>query len=58
MVFKFLILRENTELIPSSDSYELSPGNNVPTDGTTLVLVGIPTRNQLGCVEVAKEELA
>ena len=47
-----LILHENTELLPYVDSYELSPGNNDPTEGIMLVLVQIPFLNQLGWVEI------
>ena len=36
MVNDVLILHENTELLPYVDSYELSPGNNDPTEGIML----------------------
>ena len=56
VVSEVLIFHENTELFPSGDSYDISPGNNEPTDHITLVLVGIPIINQLGRVEVSKED--
>ena len=56
VVTKVLIFHENIELFPSGDSYDIYLGNNEPTERTTLVLVGIPIRNQLGWVEVEKEE--
>ena len=56
VVSEVLTFHENTELFPSGDSYDISLGNNEPTKRTTLVLVGIPIRNQLGWVEVEKEE--
>ena len=58
MVSKVLMFNENIELLPSGDCYDLSPGNNDPTKHTTLVLVRTPVRNQLGWVEVAKEDWA
>ena len=56
MVSKVLIFHENTELLPSVDCYDLYPGNNDPAEHTTIVLVGIPVRNQTDWVEVAKED--
>ena len=56
MVFKFLMFQENIDLIPSSDSYDLSAGTNDPNKGIILVIFGIPAINQLGCVEVLKED--
>ena len=55
MVSEVLIFHENTELFSSGDSYNISPGDNYPTERITFVLVGIPIRNQLGRVEVRKE---
>ena len=52
MVFEFLILHENTEMIPSRDSYNLYTGNNDPTEVIMLFIVGVPTINQLGWVQV------
>ena len=54
-VFKVIIFQEK-ELLPSGDSPELSPGNNNPTEFITLVLVGLPFRNQIGRAEVANED--
>ena len=56
MVSKVIMLHENTELFPSGDYYDISLGNNYPTERITLVLVGIPIRNQLVWVEAAKED--
>ena len=56
VVSEVLIYHENTELFPSGDSYDISPGKNDPTKHIKIVLVGIPIRNQLGWVEVAKED--
>ena len=47
-IFEVIIFHENTELLPPGDSSDLSPGNNDPTNGITLVLVGVPFGNQLG----------
>ena len=57
VVSEVLMFHDNTELLPSGDSYDLSPVNNDPIERITLVLVGIPVINQLGWVEVVKEEL-
>ena len=56
MVRKVLIFHKITDLLPSGDCYYLSPGNNEPIEHITLVLVGIPVRNQLVWVEVANED--
>ena len=56
VVSKVLMFHENTELFPSSDSYDISPVNNDPTKRITLFLVGIPIINQLFWVELVKEE--
>ena len=56
MVSKALIFHKNTDLFPSVDPYDISPGNNDPTKRIKLVLVGIPTRNKLVWVKVAKED--
>ena len=47
---------ENTELIPSSDSYEISPVNNDPTEHITFSLVEIPVINQFEWVEVTSKD--
>ena len=44
-VFEVIIFNENTELIPSSDSSDLYPGNNYLSEGIMLVRVVIPFRN-------------
>ena len=49
------MFHENKELIPSGDSSEISPGNNDPAGGITLVLVVIPFINNIGWVEVTKD---
>ena len=54
MVYKVRMFHENIELLSSSDSSDLSPGNNFPTDCITIVLVCIPVINKLGWVVVAK----
>ena len=56
MVSKFLTFHENTELLPSGGCYDISTGNNGPTEHIMHVLFGIPARNQLGFVEVTKED--
>ena len=53
MVSKSLMIHENTELLPSGDCYDLSPGNNDPTEHIMLVIFGIPVRNQPDLLEVA-----
>ena len=55
-VSEVLMFHENIELFPSGDFYDISPGNNDPTKRLTIFLVGIPVRNQLGWVKVAKED--
>ena len=49
------MFHENVELLPSGDSYNLSPVINYPIEHTTLVLVDIPIRNQHVWVEIMKE---
>ena len=56
VVSEVLTFHENTELFPSDDSYDIYPGNNYPTKRIKFLLVGIPIRNQLEWVEVAKED--
>ena len=45
MVSEVLMFHENTYMFPSVDSYDISLGNNYPTERITLVLVGVPIRN-------------
>ena len=54
VVSEVLMFHENIKLFLSGDSYDVSPGNNKPTERITLVLVGINIRNQLGWLELAK----
>ena len=56
VVSEILMNHKNTELFPSGDSYDISPGNNESTERITIVRVKIPIRNHLGWVEVAKED--
>ena len=56
VVSEVLMFLENTELFPYGDSYDISPGNNDPTERIKLVLVGITIINQLVWVEVLKED--
>ena len=56
MLSKVLMFHDNTELLPSGDWYDLSPGNNDPTKHITLLLVGSSIRNQLVWMEVVKED--
>ena len=56
VVSEVVMFHENTELFPSGDSYDISTGNNYPNGRITLVLVGIPIKNQLGWFEVVKED--
>ena len=46
MVSKVHMVHESIELLPSGECYDLSTGNNDPTENIMLVLVGIPIRNQ------------
>ena len=55
MVPKVLVFHENIELLPSGDLYDLSLGNNDPTEHIMLVLVEIPFRNQHDLVEAVKQ---
>ena len=56
MVSEVLMFHENKDLFLSGDSYNLYPGNNYPIERITLVFVGITIRNQLGWVEVVKDD--
>ena len=56
LVFEFLMFYENTALLPPVDSSDLSPGNYEPTEGITVVIVGISISTQPGWVEVANED--
>ena len=56
MIYKVFMFNKNTELLPSGDCYDLSPGNNEPIEHIKFFLVGIPVSNQLGLMEVEKEE--
>ena len=47
VVFEVLIFHENKKILPSGDSYDLSPGNNQPTEGIIPVLVVITFSNEL-----------
>ena len=47
MVFEVLTLHEIIELLPSDESYELYLGNNDPTKGIPIVLVGLIFINKL-----------
>ena len=49
------MFRENTGMLSPGGSYDLYPVNNDPVEGITLVLVGIPFRNQLSWVKIAKK---
>ena len=48
IVSKVVMFHENTELLPSGDSYGHSLGNIDPTDHITIILFGLPVINQLG----------
>ena len=56
VVSEVLMLHENTEILPSRKSHDLSKGNNDPIKRITLMLVGIAFSNQLGWLEVEKED--
>ena len=56
VVSKVLMFHENIELFPSGDSYDISLGNNYIKNLTPLVIVRKPIRNQLGWVDVSKED--
>ena len=43
-------------MLPSGDSNNDSLGNNNPTERITIVVVGVPFRNQLGWVKLFKED--
>ena len=49
------MINENTYLLPSVESYDLSRGENDPTEGTNILFVGISARNQPGWAELSKE---
>ena len=54
ILFEVLGLYEYTDLLTSVDSYDLSTGNNYPTEVITIVLFGIPSKNKFGLVDVVK----
>ena len=54
IIFEALMFHENTELLPSGESYDLSPGNIELTERITLFLVAIPVINNPFWVEVSK----
>ena len=58
VVFEVLMSHENTEILPYVDYNDLSPGNNDPIEDIMIFLVVIPIINQLGLVELAKEDRA
>ena len=58
MVNEVLMFHENTDLLPSGEYYDLSLGNIDPDQCITIFLVVITVRNQLGLVELTKEDLA
>ena len=47
VVSKVLMVHENTELLPSGDSYGHSSGNNEPTERITLSLLGYLSETNL-----------
>ena len=55
MVSEFLKFREDTELFPSGDSYDISTGNNDPTYQINIVLVGLLIINHPGWLYIAEE---
>ena len=55
MVSEVLMFHENIDLFPYDDSYDISMSNKDPTERITIVLVGIPIRNQLIWLEVVKD---
>ena len=56
MVFNVFMFHENVQFLTSGESYDLSTGNNEPTDGLTIVFLGIPISNQLVWLQVDKED--
>ena len=54
MVSEVTMFHENTGLRPSGDSYEFYKLNNDPTKNIAPVFFGIPGRNQIVWVELAK----
>ena len=54
ILFEVLGLYEYTDLLTYVDSYDLSTGNNYPTEVITIVLFGIPSKNKFGLVDVVK----
>ena len=53
-ILSVLMFNENTDMIPSDDSSRLFPGNNYPTEVSTLILVRINFRNKLVLAELEK----
>ena len=56
MVFDVLMFYENTDLLPSGYSHDLFLVNNDTTKLIMPVIVGIVVTNQLGWIEVVKED--
>ena len=55
-VFEVLIFIENMDMIPPGEYYDLSLGNYHPTEGITLVLVGIYLRKKLIWMKLENED--
>ena len=55
-VFKVVTFNKYTDMIPHGDSSNLSPCNNDPSEVITPVIFVINFINQLGWVEVMKED--
>ena len=56
MAYKVLMFHENTEMLPSGDSFDLSLGNDDPTKSITIGLVVIPVINKLLWTELTTED--
>ena len=52
-VFEIIMFHENTELLHYVDCYELSPGNNDPTEYIMIIIDGIPISKKHVWVDVA-----
>ena len=55
-VSKVLTFHEDIELLPSGYSYDLSRGNNEPTEYIMILIVGIIVVNKLYLVELVEED--
>ena len=50
------MFHENKDLLPTGDSYDISPGNYDPTEGIGILLIGTYISNKTRWTEVNNED--